>query len=171
MLGEVGVLIAKASGGGQGLLLLGLSRGNIERLTAGRPILLARETHGEGIPAGLKIGILYGETEQSIREHLERIGAAGPDTAVHATLPPETDDDLRRLARELNLGATGRYPHGRLDQTDQGELRAALTVTGGKIRIDFGKPCAWLALLPQQARELAALLLTRADELEGKSNG
>lgn len=60
------------------------------------------------------------------------------------------------------LGATGRFPHGKLNEHDQGELRAAISSEGGMVRLDFGKPVAWLVLPPENAINLARLLLRHA---------
>jgi hypothetical protein len=70
--------------------------------------------------------------------------------------------------KDLKLGATGRYPFGHSRPDDEGELRAALAVdrAQGVIRIEFGKPVAWLALPSGYARELARLLVEKADELD-----
>lgn len=67
-----------------------------------------------------------------------------------------------REAKELGLGATGRYPAGKLNEDDQGELRAAIGVEGDKLTIHFGKPVTWLALTPEQALGLARVLTTNA---------
>ncbi len=60
---------------GNQVVILGLSRANVEKLTAGQPIRVCRQTHGEAIPAGWEIVILFGETEQSLFDDLKDIGA------------------------------------------------------------------------------------------------
>jgi hypothetical protein len=70
--------------------------------------------------------------------------------------------------KNLKLGATGRHPFGRLGADDEGELRAAIAIdrAQGVIRIEFGKPVAWLALPSGFARDLARLLVEKADQLD-----
>jgi hypothetical protein len=70
--------------------------------------------------------------------------------------------------KDFKLGATGRYPFGRSGPDDDGELRAAVAVdrAQGLIRIEFGTPVAWLALPSGYARDLARLLVEKADELD-----
>lgn len=66
------------------------------------------------------------------------------------------------------LGATGKYPDGRkLDPTDEGELHAAIATDHANrmVRIEFGKPVAWLCLPPADAVALAAQLVERAKDL------
>jgi hypothetical protein len=50
------------------LLVLGLSAENRRQLADGRPIDLSRASHGMAIPAGLRIMIFAGDTEESMRD-------------------------------------------------------------------------------------------------------
>lgn len=69
---------------------------------------------------------------------------------------------------DFKLGATGQFPRGPADTTDEGEIRLAMATDHqqGIIRIVFGKPVAWLGLPSKEARELAAALIEKADELD-----
>lgn len=62
------------------VLILGLSRENVKRLTAGQPITVPRGTHVSGI----EVVIWYGETEQDMAVKLRALGLIGPDTKVTA---------------------------------------------------------------------------------------
>jgi len=64
----------------------------------------------------------------------------------------------------LKPGATGKFPHGMLDDTDEGELLIRISGDGnGRVRIDFGKRVAWFALdSSEEVKQLCRLLLTRA---------
>ena len=62
------------------------------------------------------------------------------------------------------FGATGRFPRGTLNESDEGELQMGVTVKSGTVILVFGKSVAWLGLTPQIARDLAANLIERADE-------
>jgi hypothetical protein len=64
------------------VLLLGMSHENVTRLLSGQPIRLRRVSHGDGIPEGWDILIFCGETEQSMRQELERGGVVGEDTNI-----------------------------------------------------------------------------------------
>jgi hypothetical protein len=58
------MITAMAAGeGGTRLIILGVARGNIDRLTAGQPLYVNAENH-PGFPTDLKIVIFFGETEQ-----------------------------------------------------------------------------------------------------------
>jgi hypothetical protein len=62
------------------------------------------------------------------------------------------------------LGATGYFPQGHLSDDDEGELKIAIAYDGldGIVRVEFGKPVAWLGLPPPEAIEFAKLLLRKA---------
>ncbi len=66
------------------------------------------------------------------------------------------------------VGATGDFPQGQLNDDDQGGIRMAVAYDKlyGIVRVEFGKPVAWLGLPPPQAVELAKLLLRHAGAIE-----
>lgn len=64
--------------------------------------------------------------------------------------------------QELRPGATGKYPEGKLNPDDQGELRAALGVVDGRVVIDFGKPVPWIAMTPEEAINFGAKIVEHA---------
>ena len=68
------------------------------------------------------------------------------------------------MATFTPFGATGKFPRGKLNTDDEGELRMGVTVNQGTVILAFGKPIKWLGLTPQIARDLAANLIERADE-------
>ena len=70
--------------------------------------------------------------------------------------------------KDFALGATGRYPHGKASQDDEGELQMLLVAdhAEGIVRIVFGKRVGWLGLPSGHARQLAAMLIEKAEELD-----
>lgn len=68
----------------------------------------------------------------------------------------------------FKLGATGNFPRGKADADDEGELMLALAAdrANGIVRIEFGKPIAWLGLPVVEARQFAQMLLAKAAEVE-----
>jgi len=70
--------------------------------------------------------------------------------------------------KDFKLGATGRYPRGKADTSDEGELQMALAADhqNAIVRVQFGKPIAWLGLPAREARQLATLLNEKAEEIE-----
>lgn len=64
------------------VLVLGLSRTNIDRLVKGDPIQITRATHGDGVPEGWEIVITFGVTEMDMARDFKSAGVIGPDTKV-----------------------------------------------------------------------------------------
>ena len=56
------------------------------------------------------------------------------------------------------------YPEGKLNETDEGALTLLLSVEGNCVRVDFPKPVHWFALPPDQAIQLAHLMIAHAEE-------
>lgn len=74
------MIIARGTNDKAELLVLGLSHKNIEKLLEGKPMVLRRESHGDGIPEGWEICIFVGETEEAMARVLKEGGAIGPKT-------------------------------------------------------------------------------------------
>lgn len=65
------------------------------------------------------------------------------------------------------MGATSRHPQGRLTDDDEGELKMGVAhdTLDGLVKINFGKPVAWLGLPPENAIALAETILKHARAL------
>lgn len=70
---------------GKTFLLLGLTRENVKRLVGGDPILINRARHGKAIPEWLEVFVAFGNTEQDIKEKLQRIGLIDESTQTYKT--------------------------------------------------------------------------------------
>ena len=68
---------------------------------------------------------------------------------------------------DLGLGATGKYPKGKMHEQDEGELKVAMTVDekNKRIVIDFGKPIAWIGITSSEAKMLAVALMENVSKL------
>lgn len=64
------MLVGFTKSGGRLLIMLGLSRLNVDRLIAGEPIKMTPELHN--LPQTLEIGIFFGETEEVMKQELEK---------------------------------------------------------------------------------------------------
>lgn len=72
----------------------------------------------------------------------------------------------------MSLGATGKFPRGQLGPSDEGELQIGLAVTSeGVVIINFGKEVSWIGLPPDQAVDLAAMLLQKAGVVRAEWDG
>lgn len=66
------------------------------------------------------------------------------------------------------IGPTGKFPYGKLHASDEGELAMGIACDfqQNTIVLNFGKPIIWIGLPPSRARELAQMLIERADDLD-----
>ena len=83
--------------------------------------------------------------------------------ALIEMMKPEFKDSVLKEL-EPKLGATGKFPDGKMDPTDEGELKLMISHSADNkiIRLDFGKPTAWIGLPKEHAVQLAMLLLQHA---------
>jgi hypothetical protein len=67
------------------------------------------------------------------------------------------------------LGARGGYPSGQYGAEDEGEIAMGIAADpkARKVRLDFGKAVAWLALDPEQAEAFADALKEKARVARG----
>lgn len=66
----------------------------------------------------------------------------------------------------MELGATGKFPRGKITENDEGELKIAIGVKDNTIIVDFGKQVCWLGLDKQSALELANILIKHANSMK-----
>ena len=96
--------------------------------------------------------------------------------AHHGSTPFAFEDDrdgyLKDMARRLmppqeRLGATGKYPEGKYTEQDEGEIAFGIAsdTTNEKLLINFGKPVAWVGMMPEQAEAVADSLRDHAREV------
>ena len=79
---------------------------------------------------------------------------------------PESMERMKRkFERTLNnLGATGQFPNGKWQDSDEGEIRFAVGHKGEKVFIEFGKSVRWIGLNGNQAIDLGNALLKHGRE-------
>ena len=81
--------------------------------------------------------------------------------------PDETDfSKFIPSGEKPDLGATGKYPEGKLREDDEGEIALGIAVHKGKIIMDFGGDMGWVGFTPEQSRQIASILQKRAKEAE-----
>jgi hypothetical protein len=69
------------------------------------------------------------------------------------------------------VGPTGKFPRGKLNSTDEGELVVAVSSMKDMVRIDFGTPVAWVCLPPDQAIEFASAVVAKAMAMKRQTDG
>lgn len=60
---------------------------------------------------------------------------------------------------QTGIGATGKFPEGKLAEHDEGEIRMAVGSKNGKIVIEFGTSVKWIGMNKEQALALAHSLI------------
>ena len=63
------------------------------------------------------------------------------------------------MKKDIELGATGKFPEGKLNNDDEGELRLMVSKEGDNVRIDFGTPVTWLAFTKEEAIAIGEALI------------
>lgn len=75
------------------------------------------------------------------------------------------EDDDKKIG--VNLGATGKFPEGKIAPADEGETRFAVGARrDGIVILNFGSPVSWLGMDVVRARMLATSLRKQADRAE-----
>lgn len=88
---------------------------------------------------------------------------------------PERDEDrhdvvdalrkqLEQEAKTIGLGATRAFPQGVVNDLDEGEIQFAIKgdLEREKVFINFGKSVDFIGMTPQQAMDMAQLLIKHA---------
>ncbi len=78
---------------------------------------------------------------------------------------------VREILQARTVGATGKFPRGQLNPSDEGGLQLAIAAdpVNGVVRVDFGKPVAWLGLDPDTADQFAESLRVNAREVRNQT--
>lgn len=66
----------------------------------------------------------------------------------------------------MRLGPTKKFPRGKLNAGDEGELRLAIYHRDKTVILDFGTEVRWIGLDATGARRLAATIIQHADDVE-----
>lgn len=78
----------------------------------------------------------------------------------------DTNEILKQMAEENDLGSTNNFPEGKLTENDEGEIKLAVGITNGKIIMNFGEPVSWIGFNADQAIDIAIALLSQAAKIK-----
>lgn len=84
---------------------------------------------------------------------------------AHHSDTPMSNFDFNKAVQDQKLGATGKFPEGKIDEHDEGEIKIGVTVKDDKIIIAFGKKIEWIGFTKKQAEDLANTILQRARQI------
>lgn len=67
---------------------------------------------------------------------------------------------------EKQFGATGRYPDGKLNENDEGEIALGIATHEGKVIMNFGdNPIKWIGFTKEQAKLIGESLIKKSEEI------
>lgn len=80
---------------------------------------------------------------------------------------------MEKLAKKEQLGGTGKYPDGKIQESDAGELKFSVGYDEDTALcfMDFGTPVRWFGLMPEDAIDLGRTLIKhgrKALKIKGK---
>jgi len=80
----------------------------------------------------------------------------------------ELDGAMKIQALEQFLGATGKFPRGKIDRLDEGQIKFAIAADHDTktVLINFGKSIAWLGMTSDEAIDLGNLLRDKGIEIK-----
>lgn len=93
------------------------------------------------------------ERSKELNEHFKK-----------ANKMPDLAEQLKTMA-EQELGATGKFPDGKIDPNDEGEIKFGITILKGNVIIEFGKPVRWFGMTKEQAKDLGEFLIKKSEEI------
>lgn len=66
------------------------------------------------------------------------------------------------------LGATGKFPHGKIDRLDEGQIKFAIAAdhATNTVLVSFGKAIVWIGMTADEAIKLANTLRDKGLELK-----
>jgi len=72
---------------------------------------------------------------------------------------------VHTLVKNLQQKSEGKFPQGKLNKEDKGELAIVIGKEDGCVKVTFPKPVDWIALTPDDTVELAFIMIRNAKEL------
>lgn len=82
----------------------------------------------------------------------------------HSSSDAELEALLKAEAEQEEFGETGKFPDGKLTDSDEGEIKFGVAAYGSQVLLNFGKPVAWFAMDADHADSLGDLLKHKAEE-------
>jgi len=75
--------------------------------------------------------------------------------------PKESGKIMEELTRRLKE-SFGEFPHGRLNAQDEGAIPLGISHQNGKVVMQFARNLNWIGFTPEQAIEIAEILIQHA---------
>lgn len=82
--------------------------------------------------------------------------STGPDQELMEAMKVTMED------KKAALGATGKFPEGKLTEQDEGEIAFSIGTVNGKVVLNFGQATSGIGMSADEAIDVAELLGNRA---------
>lgn len=66
---------------------------------------------------------------------------------------------------DLGFGATNKFPDGKINEQDQGEILFGITVKDNTVVMSFGKSVEWIGFTREEAIQVGQNLIDRARQI------
>lgn len=76
---------------------------------------------------------------------------------------------LKRIFEQPLLGATGTWSEGQFGPGDAGDIQFAIGSKAGRVMLDFGAPVFWVSMNPEQAAQIAQLIVMAANQARAQA--
>ena len=79
----------------------------------------------------------------------------------------ELKDEMLQAALRGSLGATGKFPRGKINRLDEGEIKFAIAADHATQTelLNFGKPVVWMGMTGEEAIDLGNILRDKGLEI------
>lgn len=114
------------------------------------------------------MGEHHGNDDLDFKQFKEKVMKEGMLGTEDAKVAEEV---IQKKFKELdklhsNLGATGKFPHGKLTRKDEGEIKFSVGLSMDKKRVvlNFGKAVRWVGMSRNQALDVSRAIEKTANE-------
>lgn len=83
------------------------------------------------------------------------------------SMPADQSERINELLKNdttaNKLGATGNFPDGKVNESDEGEIMVGITSIEDRVILNFGKPVHWIGFTKGQAKQISESLLKHSE--------
>lgn len=98
-------------------------------------------------------------------DELRKMFESGNEDVFKKSMPSDQSKrlgDLLMQNKMPDLGATGNFPDGKLNENDEGEIMVGITSAEDRVILNFGKPVHWIGFTKEQAKQISFSLQHKA---------
>src|SRR5688572_19938184 len=99
-------------------------------------------------------------------DELKKMPEQQNEDVFKKSMPAEQSQRINELLKQNkmpDLGATGNFPDGKLNENDEGEIMVGITSVEDRVILNFGKPVHWIGFTKEQAKAIAESLIKHSE--------